>query len=94
MNPIDVLWQSRTVCAEYVAQLQREKEEKIANASTAEELAEFVGDDDEWIRYLVVKHPLADEKILRVLSDDDEDNDIAEIAKERLEGDDTWKVLL
>jgi len=93
MNPIEVLWQSRTVCAEYVAQLQRKKEEKIANASTAEELAEFAKDDDEWIRYLVVKHPLADKSILRKLVND-EDNDIAEIAKERLEGDDTWKVLL
>ena len=94
MSPIKTLWESRTVCAEYVAQLQREKEEKIASASTAEELAEFVEDEDDWIRYLVVKHPLVDEKILKVLSDDDEDSDIAEIAKERLEGDNTWKVLL
>ena len=93
MSPLDTLWQSRTSCTEYVIQLQQEKEKRIANASTAEELAELAKDDDEWIRYLIVKHPLADEKILRVLSDD-EDNDIAEIAKERLEGDDTWKVLL
>ena len=93
MSPIKTLWESRTVCAEYIAQLQKEKEEKIANASTAEELAEFIADEDDWIVYQVVKHPLADKSILsKFINDDDEF--IAEIARERLYGDDTWRILL